>query len=354
MATVRERGRVRASGPTARQAALSLALIGASLAHARPARAELELHWDAPPSCPQQDEVFERIKKLAGPALEQTERLSVEGSISPANGRFRLTLVVRSSEGERNRVIASDSCADLAGAAAITVALLLGVDASTLEDAANGTQGTGGSGTDTSKQAAAAASAKPPEQPKPPPVEKKPPTKKDDAAEWAVLLRAPLAALDIGPLPRPAFSFGLGGGARYGAWRFVLTGRASLKQSVDASAAGATFGADLMRLTGELFTCRGFRSLDFEVAPCVGLALEHLNARGFGEGISPSSQRATWLAPGAGVVGHWYALESLAFYVGVTGYVELSRPRLVVQGLGEVAQLSPVALSTTIGAEWIL
>jgi hypothetical protein len=328
---------------------LGLALVGASLGHSRTAHAELSLRWDAPPGCPQRDEMFERIRKLAGAALEQAELLSVEGDIEPANRRYRLTLVVRSGSDERNRTIESDSCADLAGAAAITVALLLGVDAIALEG--DGGQGTGGSGADTSKQAASGASGKPPAETKPPPVEE-PPPKKEDADRWSALLRAPIGALDIGPLPRPAFGVGLGAGARFGTWRFVLTGRASLEQSVNAP--DANFGADLQRLTGELAACRGWRSPDFEVAPCLGVALEHLNARGFGDGVSPTTQRTTWVAPGAGVVGHWYALESLAFYVSVTGYLELSRPLIVVEGLGEVVQLSPVSLGTTIGAEWIL
>lgn len=331
----------------------AVALVGALLVVARPARAELELRWDAPPNCPQREEVFERIRRLAGPALDQTERLSVEGSIVPANGRYRLTLVVRTGSEERNRVIASDSCADLAGAAAITVALLLGVDASALEEGADGAPLAGAAGADASKQGATDASKKPSEPAKPPVVEPPPPAT-DDTAHWSALLRAPIAALDIGPLPRPAYGIGLGVGARYGTWRFVLSGRAWLEQSVNASDPNANFGAELQRLTGELVACRGFRSYDFEIAPCLGLALEHLKAEGFGESVTPASQRAIWLAPGAGVVGHYYAMESLAFFLGVTGYVELSRPRIVVEGLGEVAQLSPVALSFTIGAEWIL
>ena len=100
--------------------------------------------------------------------------------------------------------------------------------------------------------------------------------------------------------------------------------------------------------------CRGWRSLRFEIAPCVGVALEHLNARGFGDGISPASERATWPVVSAGGSAHWYATESLAFLLSMTGYLELSRPRIVIEGLGEIAQLAPVALGATFGVEWIL
>jgi hypothetical protein len=84
------------------------------------------------------------------------------------------------------------------------------------------------------------------------------------------------------------------------------------------------------------------------------VALEYLRARGFGDEVSPSSQRALWPAPSAGGIAHFHALESLAIFVGVTGYVEVSRPRIVIEGLGEVAQLAPAALGATFGVEWIL
>ena len=47
-------------------------------------------------------------------------------------------------------------------------------------------------------------------------------------------------------------------------------------------------------------------------------------------------------------------MKSLAFFAGVTGYLELSRPRLVIEGLGEVRQLAPVAAGAMVGVEWIL
>jgi hypothetical protein len=133
-----------------------------------------------------------------------------------------------------------------------------------------------------------------------------------------------------------------------------LAGRLSLKQTVDAPDSAGAFGAELQRMTGELSACHGFRLERFEVAPCVGLALEYLNARGFGDQVTPSSERTIWPAPGAGGVAHWYALESLAIFVGITGYVEVSRPRVVIDGLGEVARLPPAAVGVTFGAEWIL
>jgi hypothetical protein len=123
----------------ARHRVLGGALLVAAILFPRPAHAQLELSWEAPPDCPQREEVFQRIGKVAGAALEATAGLSVDGRIAPLNGRYRLTLLVRSGEDVRQRLIASDSCADLAGAAAVTVALMLGVDPSTVGESDNTT-----------------------------------------------------------------------------------------------------------------------------------------------------------------------------------------------------------------------
>jgi hypothetical protein len=326
-------------------------LICAVLSFARPAVAQLDLRWEAPAECPQQEEVFERTRKVAGAALEETSGLSVEGSIAPSSGRYRLTLVVRTGDDVRQRVIVSDSCADLAGAAAVTVALMLGVDPSTVDTSAAGTgssdsePNTGGKSTPDERKV---------EQdnrvpPKPPP---KQPSESQE--KWSAILRAPFFSADFGPLPSPAFGAGLGAGARYGAWRALISGRISLRQTVDAPNSNGAFGAELDRWTIELDACHGFRADVFEFSPCVAVALEHLTAKGFGESVSPTKNGELWFAPGVGGVAHLYVLDSLALFASVTGYVELSRPRLVIEGVGEVARLSPVAGGVIFGAEWIL
>jgi hypothetical protein len=351
-----------------RQAALALALATAWVLTAPAARAQLNLKWDAPPGCPRRSEVLNRIRALAGPSLEKTENLSAEGRITPANGRFYLTLLVRDGRDVRKRAIASDSCADLAGAAAITLALLLGIDVSAAgppADAAprkhgSGTDGQGASnehgsedrgaqgdergGGNRSAQGneSAARSPGPAESPAP--------------RSWNLLVRAPILAADLGPLPNPSVGAGLGVGVRYESWRLLLTGHAYLGQSVDATDTGDEFGAgaDLQRVTGHLSLCHGWRSSGFEIAPCLGLALEYVTAEGFGHRVSPEAQGALWPALSAGAIAHWYPLKSLAFFAGVTGYLELSRPRLVIEGLGEIRQLAPLAAGTVIGVEWIL
>jgi hypothetical protein len=334
------------------------------LATAPVARAEMTLEWEAPPSCPQRGEVLDRIRALAGSSVEKTDGLSVEGSIERAGNRYSLKLLVRDGREVRKRVITSESCADLAGAAAVTLALLLGIDVSSeglTEDGSPQTETTpGAAGTTTdgqnkpsdqrTDQGGKRANQRLAESTRE--TRSETPDASPSGRRWAVVLRAPAATADLGPLPHPALGLGLGVGVRYGSWRAVLSGHVSQKQTVNAPEPNDTSGAELERLTAELSGCYGFRSRDVEIAPCLALALEHVTARGFGEGVAPQSARAAWPALGAGVAAHWYPAKFLAIFVTFTGYVELSRPRLVIEGLGDVAELEPAAAGAAVGAEW--
>jgi hypothetical protein len=341
---------------TSRRAAVVLALVAASLAAAPAARAEVDLKWDAPLGCPQRDDVLNRIGALVGSSLDKTGGLSVEGTIERASGRYSLTLLVRDGREVRTRVIASDSCADLAGAAAVTLALLLGIEVHSAEPPADGgTIGPTTSNDDSNKARDGGGNQKRDE----PAAQGAATTKKPKAPEesspgWNLLLRAPAFSADFGPMSKPTLGVGLGVGVRYDSWRFLLDGRISRGQTVSAPELGDGVGAELERFTGEVTACRGWRLPPFELGPCVGLAVEHVSARGTGAGVSPESQRATWPALRAGAVTHWHTLDSLAFFTSVTGYVELSRPRLVIEGLGEIGQFPPLAAGFLLGAEWIL
>jgi hypothetical protein len=348
---------------------LALLVAASVVATANVASAEMTLRWDAPPSCPQRDEVLERIRKLAGSSLDKTDGLSVEGSIErTTNGRYSLTILVRDERDVRKRVIASDSCADLAGAAAVTLALLLGFDVNAALTDGTSTDGASKDGATSASDPNATndptrSDATPQNKPKdaqsnpnvPPPVKPPPRTPDPSSSEehWAFVLRAPTAHADFGPLPRVSLGLGAGAGARYGAWRFLLAGHVSRGQDTEAVEQNEGSGAELHRLTAEVSACRGFRFSSVEVAPCAAVALEHVTARGFGPGVTPQSANATWPAAGLGAVAYLYPTHFLAVFVSATGYVEFSRPRLVIQGVGEIAEFSPVAAFTAVGAEWI-
>jgi hypothetical protein len=350
----------------ARQATRAL-VVAACITTAPAARAELNLQWDAPPGCPRRAEVLDRIRALAGSSLDKTEGLSAEGRIAHAKGRFWLTLRVRDGRYVRKRQIASESCADLAGAAAISLALLLGIDVSAAGPKADSdAPGRGASkngapdahGRSANDQRSGVDRGQRGDEPTEPSDASAETSAAPDGApstrRWVLLARAPILAADLGPLPEPSLGAGLGFGLRYDSWKVVLAGYIHRGQTVGTEAGLFGEGADLDRMTGQLVICRAWRSGSFELAPCLGLALEHLTARGFGQRVSPESRRAVWPAPSAGAVAEWYPLESFALFAGLTGYLELARPRLIIEGLGEVRQLSPVAAGAAIGVEWIL
>ena len=238
-------------------------------------------------------------------------------------------------------MIAADSCSVLANAAAATLALLLGAGAGSEDQSADLAV------PERSSREAERGSMSPPTNPRRSPAftVKRP---------WALVVRGPVLSADLGPLPSPALGVGVGIGIRYEAWAVLLTGHLSREQTFSALGPDGPFGAELERATASSSAAVGGVGTGSEIAPCVGVAFEHVTARGFGVGVSPQARRAFWPAPGAGAVAYWYALESLAFFAAVSGYLELSRPRLVIEDLADVRQLAPAAVVSSLGLEWIL
>jgi len=87
----------------------------------------VEITWTAPPGCPVAADVQKGVRGLLGGEGQTslpTERLVVEGTVDRVRGRYRLRLVVRRGGESATRALESDSCESLAGAAAVSVALL--------------------------------------------------------------------------------------------------------------------------------------------------------------------------------------------------------------------------------------
>jgi hypothetical protein len=250
------------------------------------AEAQVDLRWDAPAHCPQVDGVRKRMLELAGPAIGKAKRLRAEGTITQVGERYRLKLVLRDDKEARERTIDSDSCANLGGAAAVALALLLQIeptDTTRSTDSArpiDSARSTDSRPTDTTRSTDSETT------------ESTVDTRNDESERaWSVLLRIPVGALDLGPMPRPSVSAGAYAGLRYERFRFVVGGRLSFAQTV-TSADFRGSGAKLARATFDLSACRGFRSAHFELSPCLIVSLEHLSARGFGEGVAPRTRRS--------------------------------------------------------------
>jgi hypothetical protein len=345
-----------------------LALLAASwLLVATAARAELssfDLQWQAPPGCPQGSDVQSRVEALVGAEKTARSPVEAEGNITQTDdGRFQLKLVIRSGGLVGERALESTSCEDLAGAAAVTLGLAMRSNEQQFEDAAGATEPigpptlNGASGASESPDDTATKPEKPAnahdERETVPALPVGHHSEVTPRSDWHVLIQAPLVAVSVGPLPGMDFGLGWAAGASFGSWRAFIEGEKWLEQNVPAENF-PEYGADVDRSTLTVRACRALQlSPSLDVAPCLLLSVEHISARGTGEDIISRSQKATWVAPGAGAQGRLSVTSWLRVVATIDGRVEASRPQIAIDGLGTVDQLGPAALTVTVGPEWI-
>jgi hypothetical protein len=318
----------------------------------------VELEWSAPPGCPDASVVMARIRSLAGGTLRTKERLRATGRIERRGERFRLTLTVRDEGSVGERTVDSDSCADLAGAAAVALGLLL-ENKRHAEEAQTRPDEKPGAGQKSATGSGDATAASDPEKTRKPPK-----TAPDDGADsppeseggeraFRVLAQLPLATLDFGPLPATSFGLGVGLGVQVEAFRAVAVGRYFTTVNVVAPDY-AEAGVDVDRLSAELWTGYGWRAGRFELTPCVTGALDHYTARGVGRYVAPRSARILALALGVGVMADLHVVDWLSITGTAAVRAETSRPRLVIDDFGEVRRLGPAQASLALGLTGVL
>ncbi len=339
--------------------------------------AGIDLDWVAPAACPGSDGVFARIHQLLGPETAEgspKKRLIVEGTVVAANGRYKLSLTVRKESepvGE-SRVFESGSCESLAGAAALTVALLVRGDARAAADALGGgkessdqgasqsSPGSSGASSTTPSKAVAPSNTTPAAPVASPSTATSPTADADGDADrdeahpaargWAAALQVPLLAVDEGVLPSWAYGIGIGAGVHVGRVRLILAGALHLPQS-DRSI--SPYVARYQKRTGELSGCYAWPYRTFEVGPCLIATLENVTATGTGPDVTGGPGHVSWLAMGvaarvAWTLGGWAALflrPSLTFTT--------SRPKFAIDGVGPLYEVPVAALGVQMGWEWI-
>jgi hypothetical protein len=355
------------------------------------AQSEFAFSWDAPPNCPQESAVRERLRSL-GAELKRPGRLEVEGHIVRSGERYELTLAVHEGNVVRKRTMTSDSCADLAGAAAVALGLILrssssgaASDATAPGTAANGDEGTDsrakkatdaeterasaasaagsatGRNSGSTAKASAGAAAKSPSNDE----HEKSEANAHEQAEGAshsgtpsgnrrlhALLRAPFVTLDVGRLPKPSGALGAGLGFRYDEWHFLAIGRIFKGQTVSAPDA-PNIGAHVNRGTLEFWACRGWRSGAWELAPCLDVGLERLATHGTGGDVAAQSDTVVSLVLGAGGLARLEVSSFLALVGSLALGFETSRPSLVLGEFGPVHELGWAQISFGLGPEWI-
>jgi len=352
-----------------RPLATILTPIAVWLTIAQPSQAELTLSWEAPPGCSTKEQVLKRLRALAGPIVDQTTGLLAEGRVTRDGQGFVLELWIRDGSASQRRTMTARVCADLAGAAAVTLALTLGADGP--EIASRAAEATTSAAPLTSSSSPIASGA-PPEPvasasaatasttattapTRPGSAIFTPATSVSQAAtgsNWLLALRAPSLLFDVGPLRDPSIGLGTAAGLRRGSFRALAGAQYYPEQRLDIRTRGVEAGTRFHRTTARLSACYGWRSGAYEITPCGELAALFVEAEGFGTGVSRETRRAVWLAPGLTVTPIWHLSASLALFANLGALLDTSRPRIVIDGLGQVTQLEPVVWTAAVGAEW--
>ena len=336
-----------------------LGWVAGAVLWANPLRAAqpLDLSWQAPPGCPQESSVRERLRALVPSAMLESGRLKAEGTITRVEKRFRLKLVLHLGDLSGERSIDADSCSDLAGAAVVALGLLLQSAAPTAADKPEGpTPGAGTPGaTGSNENGSSAERPTPGALPQPAESQTEPDTTEPSTPRqprsWRVFI-APQLAADWGPMPKPSAGVAIGVGLSALEWRFL--GSVALPRDQQLRLAGSSgAGAELTHWAVEAWACRAFRSATLELAPCVLAGWESLKASGNGPVLDARTQRASWFSGGAAALGRWYVADWFAFAASVGAKVEGARPTISIEGLGDYGRLKPVDFSFRAGPVWI-
>ncbi len=327
----------------------------------------LDLDWQAPPNCPSQAFVRERVRALVGSSASSQRSLKASALVAATSGGFELKLSIRSPGLTGERTIRSDTCKDLAGAAAVAIALLIaqsephapGADEPTSSAKPPGSLDGAAVGNDQTPAppppaatSPGKADAAPPLQPTSSDPETPRPAADAPARAWRWLLLLPGAALDLGPLS------GLSGGGtgavglRSKHWQAFVAGSWLWPRTLRPPEFPG-YGAKVWRGSAEAWACRPYRSGQLELSPCVLLGAEYLRVRGSGYGVTPQAAATAWASIGAGLLGRYYLNDWLAVTLGVGGKVAAVRPQIVVEGLGTLERASAAALTIRLGPEWI-
>ncbi len=307
--------------------------------------ARLALTWDGPAGCPTAENVQSRVYALLGEGESGSSVADVtaSGRIERTEGGFRLLLTMGAGPAPSARVIEARTCDELAGAAAIAIALLArsSVASETAPLASAG--------------ASEPESSPPPAPPSIPPEEEgrakaSPPSAAP--ARLRLVLDVPVGAVGWGSLPATGFGLGAAVGARWKALRAAVGGELWLPQTARTSGFETRFTLQ----SGRAEACVMHDLQGVELGPCLGASVQRLTSEGIASSVfSARSRTVLWIS---GLGGLFASVETpgfahLRFFGAARVLVSPSRPRFVIDQLGPVHEPSLAAPHLDLGCEWI-
>lgn len=300
----------------------------------------LLLHWSAPRECPRAEDVRDRVVALAGADLRDAEASAITTRLAEG---YRVH--IRVAGGARD-VVAS-SCSLAADAAATVIAISLVPGLAEREDAAPDAAATPAS-------AAPGPVSPPPSSPSssPPVAAERATAASPRAARRPIVAAGIFGAVDRGTLP----DVGLGAGFEIaftpGRFRFEAEIAPWLASSATTAteASGAVEGGTFHLTTAAARACYAVLDARFTLAPCLGIALDHVSAEGSGVARTREGS-STFFAPAIGAAAGLHLTRGFALRALVEGEVPIGREQFVIVGGSAVHRPAAVALRAAIGPE---
>jgi hypothetical protein len=332
------------------------ALLAAPTALAAGEPEPITLAWASVPGCPGERDVRAEIERvLGGPPNPASRRyLRAEARVSRAGTGFHVHLVTDLGGVTGERDLDGPTCAAVANATALIVALTF--DPEALERR--------------NEVSKAAPPPAPPGVPPPPP----PPATPKATPEPSTLPEPLPAALQPAPAPgvprvasRPKFALGVVGSASIGALPMIgagVGGRASvLAGRFRADLSGSywpersvslptrsTAGGRIRLAAGDASACWAVLRTPLELSPCLGLELGSMSGTGFGV-RSDLAGSTLWIAPVAEAAAALPIGNRFAARLDLGVLVPIQRPPFVLTGAGTVYAAGPVVGRATLGVE---
>lgn len=325
--------------------------MGPTLALALLLTSGLDMRWDAPPACPDEAAVHDRVREFLQSSSANADSVRARVTVTAGKGGWAADLEMTVGELTEHRVLEDPSCDVVATATAFVVAVAIDPQLLMSEpelDSEPEPEPEPVAEDPLPKPAESDPRVKPEVRPDPPRETsdargddrpRRPPARVAGAARLS-------GALDVGASAGAAVGPQVTGSVLLGRWRIevpvvVLFGRPI---GVSAGAVQTTVFAAGVRGCREL----GRSALRFPI--CVGAegGRFRAQARGFDE---VGTATAPWFAPTADVGLHWAFASRFALRAGAGAVLPVLRPRFEVDNVGLVHRAGPVALRAELGIE---
>jgi hypothetical protein len=349
-----------------------LALVAVRVAHAA---GQFDLDWSGPPQCPGGDWVRAEVTRILHRPIQVPDGIDLKVFFSIErleSGRFRMNVETREGGHVGKRSMEADACGELASSAAVLVAILIDPEAASRREpepppAASNSRPPS---TSVSPSPATPLSTSPSPSPATPPSPSSSPSSSPKAS--TISADAPAApkgaaspttapSFDVGGsaggvvgiLPSAAPGIGLELGLEVPVVRFEVGGIAwlSTRATVDP---GETQGADFRLLSFYGRACAYVSARAWSGGPCAGAGLEVLRGTGFGPGVTPTPNGASFGSVLAGGAVRWRASRAVVVPAHVEAVVPVDRPSFVFSGTDGtmVHQPARVGARFTLGLEY--